>query len=48
MSAGEYIFTLGAAAGLAFLIVLGVGLGAHAARLRRLGFSVTREDGDDR
>lgn len=44
MTAAEYILTLGTAAGAAFLIVLGVGLGAHAARLRREGFTVIRED----
>lgn len=47
MSAASYLLTLGIAAGAAFLIVLGLGMGAHAARLRRLGFDVIREDGDD-
>lgn len=44
MTAASYIFTLGAAAGAAFLIVVGLGIGAHAARLRREGFAVIRED----
>jgi hypothetical protein len=47
MTAASYIFTLGTAAGAAFLIVLGLGIGAHAVRLRRLGFTVIREDDHD-
>lgn len=48
MTAASYIFTLGVAAGAAFLIVLALGLQAEACRLRRRGFDVIREDGDDR
>jgi hypothetical protein len=47
MTFAAYIFTLGAAAGAAFLLVVGFGLGAHACRLRRQGFSVIREDDHD-
>lgn len=47
MTAGAYLLTLGTAAGVAFLLVLGFGLGAQAARLRRRGFDVIREDDHD-
>lgn len=48
MTAASYLLTLGTAAGAAFLIVVGLGMGAKAARLRRRGFDVIREDGDER
>lgn len=44
MTAASYLLTLGTAVCLVFLLVLAVGIGLHACRLRRLGFNVVREN----